>query len=372
MGERGRLSAMIPSGHESLYSRPRVLVADDRVLGEVLHEVAARLALRGAEIIRLPLELATKSNPLTDEQIEHYFAGSDIAVISTRTVVDRVVFENSPRLRAVVFASAGVNSCDIDAATDACVLVSNGATGANIESMAESQILAILSLLYQLDGKREAFERGDVISHPQLRAASRMLTGRSLGFIGYGRLTKAVITRLIPWRLGRIVVHTRTFPERPELESGSPHFTSLDDVIESVDILCVNVPLSSSTAGLLSRERLRKMQRDAFLIVQSRGGIVDESAVADMLAQGKLGGAAFDTFAQEPLSLQHPLRATSATLTDHNIGHTREMFASFADHAVEAVTALANARLPIDIVNTAVTPRWLTTWKQLTLIKETN
>lgn len=343
----------------------RVVVGHDDVIGGVLDTISERVTALGGSVIRIPSGAGTASSRLTPEDLETFFGDADIAVVSSRTIIDRHVLDAAPRLRGLVFPSVGVNSCDLDAATDHRVLVTNGPTAANIQSMAESQVLAMLALLYRLEEKQRAFERADALALPMLRKNSRMLAGRTLGFIGYGRITRAVIERLQGWGLGDVVVHTRTAPQRPEAEPGTPRFLPLDEVLRIAEVLCVNTTLTKSTAGLLNQSRLHTMRPGALLLVQSRGGIVDEEVVAAMLADGSLAGAAIDTFAQEPPPLSHPLRVTTAVLTNHNIGHTAEMFASFPSAAVAAVSDLANTTVPASVVNESVISAWLSTWRAI-------
>jgi D-3-phosphoglycerate dehydrogenase len=156
-------------------------------------------------------------------------------------------------------------------------------------------------------------------------------------------------------------VHTRSVPEHATLDPAphEPAFVNMEDLLANSDVLCVNVPLNPSTRGLLGRHQLARMPRGGVLVVQSRGGIIDELAVAEMLSTGHLGGAAIDTFAEEPVPAGHPLRsAPGALLTAHNIGHTRDMFASFAGNAVEAVLRLLSGNPPRHVVNPDATAWW--------------
>jgi phosphoglycerate dehydrogenase-like enzyme len=181
---------------------------------------------------------------------------------------------------------------------------------------------------------------------------SRSLRGAALGLIGFGRIAKEICARLAGWGLAAILCHTRT--PRPQ-EWPQVRFCSLDRLLAESDIVSVHLPLDATTRGLVGRPELDRMRRDAVLINTSRGGIVDEVALADALRGGTIAGAAVDTFAVEPLVADNPLRGVpNVLLTDHVVGHTVEMYRSLVPAAVENTERILRGRQPRYPVNPAV------------------
>ncbi|WP_308014544.1 NAD(P)-dependent oxidoreductase [Nocardia coffeae] len=274
-------------------------------------------------------------------------------LISSRTVLSNDLLDWAPRLRGIVFGSIGTNSCDVDHATSRGILVANGATSENVESVAEATVVLMAALLGELLPKIGEFR------HPPGRQvaalSSRMLRGRTIGFLGFGRIARQAHRRLQGWSVGRTLAWTRTPAEGfPDVE-----FTDLATVLAHSDVVSVHLPLSARTRGLLDHRALASMKSGAVLVNTARGGIVDEQALAEVLRSGHLAGAALDTFAQEPPPPDHPLAQCHNTiLTNHNAGHTGDLFASLVPAAVENTTALLDGRLPAYLANREAVDQW--------------
>ncbi|MFJ3303929.1 NAD(P)-dependent oxidoreductase [Streptomyces sp. NPDC086549] len=316
----------------------RVVVGTDRVLDELLDEVADELARRGHDVVRAD-DPRTVSGPF------------DALLVTSRTPVGPDLLDRHPELRGVAFASSGVNSIDVADATRRGIVVANGATPQNHGSMAEATIMLALALRLRLPDRMAALAEG----RPRPRPAeldSRSLRGATLGLIGFGRISREVCTRLSGWGVGRILCHTRSpRPDAwPEVE-----FCELDRLLRESDIVSVHLPLTEGTRGLIGRDQLALMRPDSTLINTSRGGIVDEDALAEALCRGSVAGAAIDTFGIEPLPSDSPLRgAPNAILTDHVIGHTVEMYRSLVPAAVENIEQILTGGRPPFFVNPEV------------------
>ncbi|ADG78165.1 D-isomer specific 2-hydroxyacid dehydrogenase NAD-binding protein OS=Tsukamurella paurometabola (strain ATCC 8368 / DSM / CCUG 35730 / CIP 100753 / JCM 10117 / KCTC 9821 / NBRC 16120 / NCIMB 702349 / NCTC 13040)OX=521096 GN=Tpau_1543 PE=3 SV=1 [Tsukamurella paurometabola] len=337
-----------------------VLVGDDHTLGGVLASVAEDLARRGYSVRRLAAEPAPRRTVVTPAQWLRDHGDVDVAVISSRTALGPDVLAVAERLRGIVFGSIGTNGCDLDAATARSIAVANGATTENVDSLAEANVMLMVALLARLQVKTAEFG-----SRPKASTAvsrSRMLRDKTVGFIGYGRIAQATEQRLAGWGVGRVLAHTRTpAPRRfPDVR-----FVDLPTLLAEADVIAINAPLNASTANLVDRDMLRRTKPGAVVVNTARGGIVDEDALAELLRAGHLGGVALDTFRAEPPSAEHPLtRCDNAIVTNHNVGHTRELFDSLVPTAIGNVADLLAGRVPAHLANPAVTTSWLRRWAQ--------
>src|SRR5262249_47288485 len=125
------------------------------------------------------------------------------------------------------------------------------------------------------------------------------------------------------------------------------------------DVVCVLTPLNAETRGMLDLERLRLMKPDALLVNTARGGIVDESALVQIARERPNLKIALDTFAQEPLLPDSPLRGLPNTiLTAHAIGHTQESLTALPAAAIENVSRILAGEPPTYLRNPEVIPRW--------------
>ncbi|MEV5601809.1 NAD(P)-dependent oxidoreductase [Streptomyces sp. NPDC052299] len=314
----------------------RVFVGTDRVLGELLDEIAEQLAARGHQVVRAAAPGDVEAGPL------------HALVLTSRTPVLPAFLDAHPEVRGVVFASSGVNSIDVPDATRRGIVVANGATPENHGSMAEATIMLALALRLRLPDRIDALAQG----RPRPRPAeldSHSLRGATLGLVGFGRIAREVCLRLAGWGVGPILCHTRTprHEEWPEVE-----FVSLERCLGEADIVSVHLPLDPATRGLIGARELGLMRREAVLINTSRGGIVDETALADALRRGDIAGAAIDTFETEPLPGDSPLRgAPNTILTDHVVGHTVEMYRSLVPAGVENTERVLRGERPLSFVN---------------------
>lgn len=326
----------------------RVAVGDDHALGRTLDGIARDLAADGVEVTRIPARPAPELSAYDPPD------DIDVVVVSSRTVLSPSALRRAERLRGVVFPSIGTGSCDSETATGLGIVITNGATPENVWSMAEANVLLMLALLYELPAKQERFRQPWTGTVPS--PTSRMLRGRTLGFLGFGRISQQTVRLLSGWGVGEVLAHTRS----PDPDAWPQvRFTALDDLLRRSDLVVVNLPDTPQTRGMLDRRRLGLLQPGAYFVNAARGRIVDEDALAELLHAGRLAGAAVDTFAVEPPPETSALRrAPNTILTNHVIGHTVEMFESFVDTAVDSVRALLEGRPPRHVVNPECLPAW--------------
>lgn len=190
-------------------------------------------------------------------------------------------------LRVVVKFGSGTDNIDVGAARDRGVRVEFTA-GANARSVAELTIGLLLALARHVTLHDRLLRRGD-----WTRRTGIELAGRLLGVVGYGAVGKEVAG--LARGIGMQVTAHDPFVTEAEVP-----MADLSTLLSTSDAVTLHVPLLEETRGLIGPAELALMQPHALLVNTSRGGIVDELALADALASGRLGGAAIDTFEEEP------------------------------------------------------------------------
>jgi (S)-sulfolactate dehydrogenase len=243
-------------------------------------------------------------------------------IVRNRTQVDARMLDAGPRLRVVGRLGVGLDNIDVKACEARRIAVIP-ATGANAQAVAEYVIGSAMTLLRGTDGSTAAVATG---AWPRGRLSNgREIAGKTLGIVGFGGIGRLTA------RLGRAVgmavigfdAHVPATDAIWAEESVTPR--SFAEVVAEADVLSLHVPLTPATRNLIDAARLETMKRDAVLINTARGGVVDEAALAEALRAGRLGGAALDVFATEPLPAGSPLAACpTLLLTPHVAGVTRE------------------------------------------------
>jgi len=267
-------------------------------------------------------------------------AGAEALFTRNRTRVDEELLAAALELRVLGRLGVGLDNIDMNSCERAGVQVIH-AGGENAVSVAEFVIGAMLVVVRGVYAMTPSMIAGEWPR--QGHAFGQELMGKTLGLVGYGSIARQVAARAAG--LGMEIIAHDPFVPDDDPAWGTIRSVDLETLLTSADVISLHVPLDDGTRRLIDAHALKRMKPTAVLINTSRGGIVDETALARALLEGKLGGAALDVFASEPLGPEPA--AVFATvpnllLTPHVAGNTRESVDRVARSIVEKVmTALA-------------------------------
>jgi (S)-sulfolactate dehydrogenase len=275
-------------------------------------------------VARLKARHDTLYNPtLVDRPDELAAAVKDgkALIVRNRTQVRGALLEAGGRLTCIGRLGVGLDNIDIDACTARGIAVFP-ATGANDLSVAEYVITAALMLLRRAWLSSAELAGG---AWPRQKLVGRELAGKTLGLVGFG-----AIAREVGWRAAALGMNVAAHD--PYLMADDPAWqmvrnVSLDGLLEIADVVSIHVPLTQRTTNMIGEVQLARMKPDAILVNAARGGVVDEAALAQALEAGKLGGAALDVFAEEPLTKEAGAKFAgipNLILTPHIAGVTEE------------------------------------------------
>lgn len=266
------------------------------------------------------------------DRLQAALAEADALIIRSATTVDRALLDAAPRLRVVGRAGVGVDNIDLAAATERGIPVLNAPAG-NTVSAAELTLALILSLARRV-AEADASVRGG--RWERSRFAGIELRGKTLGLVGAGRIGGEVARRAQAFGM-ETVAHDPYLTEERAEEIGVER-VELQELLERSDVVTLHVPLTASTRGLIGREELARMKAGAFVVNAARGGVVDEEALAEALAEGRIAGAALDVYDREPLPEDSPLRGCpNVLLTPHLGASTAEAQELVAEEIARAV-----------------------------------
>ena len=244
------------------------------------------------------------------EQVLERCADAEV-VISNKVVLNAAIIASLTKLRLICVAATGMNNIDLNAAAEHGVEVRN-AVGYSTYSVAETTICSALSLLREVTYYDNYFKSGEYARSERIFNFDRptaQLRGKRWGIIGMGNIGREV-ARLAEAFGCEVAYYSTSGIERDEAYNK----LSLNDLLNSSDVISIHCPLNERTQNLISAEELAKMKKSAILINVARGGIVNEVALAEALNNGNLRGAALDVFTTEPLresplyNLQDPYR----------------------------------------------------------------
>lgn len=266
-------------------------------------------------------------------------------VIVNLTPIDAEAVGGLENCEVIARLGAGYDNVDIQAARRKGISVTNVADYCGDE--VSEHVLALMLSWLRYIPQADADMKNGLWKQTGYRPIRRLNT-RTLGLVGYGRLARAVAQRALALGMG-VVAHDPHPPPgaRPEVE-----MLELDALLERLDIVSLHTPLLPATRGMIDREALDRMKSGALLINAARGGLIDERALVEAVEAGRIGGAALDVFATEPLEAESPLRGhPRILLTPHMAFYSEDSLASLQEQAARAVADILSGKGSANVVN---------------------
>ncbi|MFT3916212.1 MAG: D-glycerate dehydrogenase [Anaeromyxobacteraceae bacterium] len=268
------------------------------------------------------------------------------AAVLVPTFVDRVdagLLDALPTVRLVASYGVGTDHLDLEACRARGVTVTN-TPDVLTDTTADHAFALLLAVARRVAEGDRLVRRGGWTAVDPGWFLGTDVRGKRLGLIGLGRIGRAMARRA--GAFGLEVVYADERPQRPAGPMDGAERVTLDALLETSDFVSLHVPLTPETAGLLSRERLARMKPGAILVNTARGAVVDEDALAEALAAGRLGGAGLDVFRAEP-GVPASLRALeNVVLTPHVGSGTRETRAAMARLVLDELQRFARGAPP--------------------------
>lgn len=247
---------------------------------------------------------------------------ADGLIVRSETRVDRDLLAHAPRVRVVGRAGVGVDAIDVDAATEAGIVVVN-TPAANTIAATEQTFALMLALVRNVAAANASIREGRWERTPFIGTE---LFGKTLGIVGLGRIGGGVASRARAFGM-HVLAHDPFIPES-RAEALGAELVPIESMLERADIVTLHVPLTPQTRGMIAAAELKRMKPGAVLINCARGGVIDEEALLAALDAETIRAAAIDVVAKEPPTAdsagaklhRHP----RVLATPHLGGSTRE------------------------------------------------
>lgn len=239
-----------------------------------------------------------------------------VCAMRERTHFTREVLTALPNLKLLLTSGMKNAAFDMEAAKERGITVCG--TGGFGNPTAGLAIGLMLELTRHIGFENARMHAGE----PWQITMGEDLEGKTLGVVGLGKLGTKVAT--IAKALGmNVIAWSQNLTPEACTAAGATYATK-DELFAAADIITIHLILSKRTRGLITRDDLARMKPSAYLINTARGPIVDEAALLDVLQQKKIAGAGLDTFGQEPLPVEHPLRKLDNVVLTPHLGYVTE------------------------------------------------
>jgi D-3-phosphoglycerate dehydrogenase / 2-oxoglutarate reductase len=275
---------------------------------------------------------------------------------SGRDIIGADILDSCPDLQAVVKSSIGIETVDVDAATDLGILCCNSPTPENYMGVAEATLGLMVALFKRLKFN-EAFMRNG--GWKELQNRGTLMLGKTVGIIGVGRIGQNVAKRLGAW--GMKVLGYDPYVKQETVATLGVKMVSLDELLKESDLVTLHVVLTRETRGMIGMRELKLMKPTAFIVNTSRGPAIKEADIVQALNEKIIAGAALDVFDEEPMPMENPLRQIDPyrlILTPHNIGANPGSSEAGQRMAAQSMLAILDGKVPDTVVNPLVIPRW--------------
>ncbi len=287
----------------------------------------------------------------TEDELIANLADADAVLVTSAQITARVA-ANLPTTKVVVRYGVGLDTLDLDALTEAGIVVAHvpDFCQPEVANHAMALLLACVKKIVPLDrAVRDGRWR------PGPLAPMQHLTGQTIGLVAYGAIAKAVARRAAAFDLEVLAWD----PYASDF-TGATRIDTLDELLERSDVVSLHTPLTTETHHLIDATALAKMKPSAFLINTARGPVVDEPALVAALQTGVIAGAGLDVFEVEPLPADSPLVGLdNVVLLPHSASYSDRAFADLRRRVAEsAVDVCVRGRWPAFAPNRhAITPR---------------
>ncbi|MEM7122436.1 MAG: NAD(P)-dependent oxidoreductase [Pseudomonadota bacterium] len=327
-------------------AKPRLLLVTER--SAYHQEQTAKVVPEGVDLVVL-------RSP-SDDELKAALVDATYMVSERVGRIDGALLDAAPHLKLILRLGSLSHDIDLAAAKARGVIVCQRFQEGTV-AVAEFTLLQVLALLHRLPAvqaiaeaagddwaERRRTDEDTFAFNWSKRRDHRTLDGMTIGILGMGEIGAVLAARLLPWDVTLLYARRRRLPDAVEAEL---HIGYRDDetLLAESDVVVCLLPYNDQTVGFLDGRRLASMKQGAYLVSAGSGGVIEEAALADVIASGHLAGAAIDTFAVEPIEAGNPLvtlarDGANVILTPHVAGGAPEdpwadyrlMFTALEDH----------------------------------------
>ena len=295
-------------------------------------------------------ELNVDDKPMTADELVEAMSRADVLVPTITDVLDaRTLARAGERLKLIANFGAGVDNIDVATANQRNIIVTN-TPGVLTEDTADMTMSLIMAASRRVVEGANVVQTGGFHGWSPTWMLGRRIWGKRLGIVGMGRIGQALARRAKAFGLS-IHYHNRK-PVSPRIaeELEATYWESLDQMLARMDVVSVNCPHTPATYHLLSARRLKLLQPHAIVVNTARGEVIDEGALANMLAKGEIAGAGLDVYEHEPAINPKLMKLPNVVLLPHMGSATVEGRIDMGEKVIVNIKTFMDGHRPPDRV----------------------
>ena len=271
-------------------------------------------------------------------------------IYTNKTPLPKEVLSKVPSVKYIGVLATGFNVVDVNCAKELGIKVTNVPTYGT-DAVAQFTLALLLEMCHRIGDHDVAVKNGEWASCPDFcfwKHPLIELSGKTMGFIGFGRIGQATAKLAQAFGLNLLVFNRS---QNPDMASDTCQYASLDDVLAKSDIISLHCPLTEDTQGIINQSTIGKMKDGVMIINTARGPLIVEQDLKDALETGKVAAAAIDVASVEPILADNPLlTAKNCIMTPHIAWASKEARQRLMNSTVENLEAFLGGN-PINVVN---------------------
>jgi D-3-phosphoglycerate dehydrogenase len=293
----------------------------------------------------------------SEDDLVELMRDADGAQVGTLPLTSRPVLEACPKLKVISRMGVGVDSIDLDAATELGILVCN-VPGSNTAEVADHAMALLLTLTRRLQDAIRTTREGAWSNDRRLTLtyyeSVRRIAAHTVGVIGFGNIGRAFATRVRGFGPAKIIA-CDPYVNQSTADLYGVQLVALEELLTHADFVTIHCSSTEETHHLINTETLELMKPTAFLINTARGPIVDGTALARALEAGQLGAAALDVTETEPIDPDDPLlKLPNCIITPHIAGFSPVFIDECTNHQAENIIRTLSGKKPHGLANPEV------------------
>jgi glyoxylate reductase len=295
-------------------------------------------------------ELNVDDRPMSADELVDAMSRADVLVPTITDQIDsRILSRAGDRLKLIANFGAGVDNIDVATANQRNIIVTN-TPGVLTEDTADMTMSLIMAASRRVVEGANVVQSGGFQGWSPTWMLGRRIWGKRLGIVGMGRIGQALARRAKAFGLS-IHYHNRK-PVSPRIaeELEATYWESLDQMLARMDVVSINCPHTPATYHLLSARRLKLLQPHAIVVNTARGEVIDEGALANMLAKGEIAGAGLDVYEHEPAINPKLMKLPNVVLLPHMGSATVEGRIDMGEKVIVNIKTFMDGHRPPDRV----------------------